>query len=126
MIFTTISMVTFLFAPANYAALVHFQAGDIAMGQAVEIERNGGPASYYKDGKTGNISFVCSLNSQETNVVAMVVPGKNFNPEMPIIIKSGLNGPYEWALRDNGESNGNIKVSLIEGQKATVQCKQVG
>ena len=98
------------------------QAGDIAVGQPFVITKSE-IASYFKDGKSGKVKFICNLMGDK--VKAGFYPGKNFTGNIPGMLKIGQNGPYTWTLHNLGDSTGNIKVKLIEGSSATVQCKQI-
>jgi hypothetical protein len=99
------------------------QAGDIAAGASYELNAASGIASYYKNGTSGKIRFDCNLNG--TDVKAMLYPGKNFAGNPAAILEAGMNGPYEWNLSDMGDDAGNIKVKLIKGDSAVVQCRQI-
>lgn len=104
-------------------ARVLFQAGDIADGERHEITKNTGPASYYKIGVQGEVTFKCDLQGE--GVKALMYPGKNFTGNFPAWLSPGLNGPYTYKLRALGASNGNIKVQLMTGEKAFIQCKAI-
>lgn len=104
------------------ATTVLGQAGDIAVGAPYYLSK-GHIASYYKEGKEGIVSFHCTLNG-DGNLVASLYTGKNFNGNAPRRLVNGYNGPFTWKLRNLGEENGNIKVKLIVGNFATLQCQQ--
>ncbi len=99
------------------------QAGDIVVGKPYELNATSGIASYYKDGNSGNVTFSCMLTGD--NAKALLYPGKNFNGNPIAMLEADtINGPYEWTLTDQGESSGNIKIQLVQGKTATVQCKE--
>ncbi len=102
--------------PAN------FQAGDIAAGQKWALSTE--IASYYKDGTSGTVKFTCDLEGS-SDVKAILYPGKNFNGSPSAWLGLGMNGPYTWTLKDQGEVNGDIKIKLLRGSNATIQCVQV-
>ncbi len=105
-------------------AEVFDQAGDIAEGKPFFFnEHPGAIASYYKDGTSGRVKFTCVLIGE--NPKAFLYPGKNFENNPVAALEWGTNGPYTWTLADTGQKNGNIKIQLLEGKSAVVQCKEV-
>lgn len=108
-----------------------FQAGNIFDGQRWRISSNSNEnlASYYADGKQGDIKFSCKLEGDEIDqkpVLALLVPGKNFstatkNNQAQILVK-GENGPFIWTLTDEKQNNGNIKVFYSSGANVFIQC----
>lgn len=124
-IVTAVSMLSL--AAVAQAATTLGQAGDIAEGKPFFLNKDSGIASYYKDGTSGAVTFTCTLWSDtDDNVAATLMGGKNFEFNPGDVLKKGDNGPYTWTLSDQGDTNGNIKIDLIRGEEAIVQCKQVG
>src|SRR5262245_4244005 len=115
------------FAVTSYAASALFQAGNIFQGQIVSINKDSGLASYYADGKSGQIEFSCILTGDAPE--ALLTPGKNFlNEYNPIAIplnKDTNSLKFIWTLTDKKEDNGNIKVRYLDGQNVTVQCSGI-
>lgn len=116
-----VSSILFTLA-VNVQAKSTFQAGDIREGKTYLLTLFNGPASYYKDGTAGNLSFKCYLNGGDTK--AALYPGKNFSLNMPAVLTPGENGPFTWTLRNMGYQNGNIKVLLLNGIVAEIRCWQ--
>lgn len=106
------------------AAATYSQAGDIAVGAPYFLTK-GQMASYYRMGKEGFVTFACSLEG-DGHLGATLYAGKNFVGNAPVALRNGYNGPYTWKLRNLGEDNGNIKVKLVVGKSANVQCKELG
>lgn len=119
--FFMLTAFTFTLSPAAQALLLG-QAGDIADGKPYKITATE-IASYYKDGKSGSVTFHCYLQGE--NVNALLYAGKNFVGNLPAFLEVGDNGPYTWYLYDRGDTNGNIKIQLTHGQEAIVQCVQM-
>jgi opacity protein-like surface antigen len=124
-------LASMLYGTAAYAN-VEFQAGNIDDGQKWTLQALGDTASYYKEGKSGNVKFTCELEptdaSDNSMLAAWLHSGKNFGILHQVLLKKGMNGSYTWTLEDRGETTGNIKVSLIKGDKnkqATIQCKTI-
>lgn len=117
--FTIVSTLTLSMAAR---AFLLGQAGDIAAGNPYKITKSD-IASYYKEGKSGSVTFRCNLYGE--NVNALLYAGKNYVGNIPAVLKPGSNGPYTWTLYDRGDTNGNIKVQLTKGNEAIVQCVQI-
>lgn len=91
----------------------------------MSISRDSGVASYYANGKSGQITFTCELKSDTKKVEALLTSGKNFDNKKNIggFLFEGINGPYTWTLTDEKEDVGNIKIHYLLGSKVTVQCR---
>jgi hypothetical protein len=96
------------------------QAGDIASGASYHMTK-GDSASYFKVGKEGAVVFACQLTGD--NVKAVLYGGKNFALNLPATLAPGYNGDFTWKLHDLGEETGNIKIRLIKGESADIQCQ---
>lgn len=110
-------------------AMPFFQAGDIQVGNKVSISKESGVASYFVEGISGQVEFTCDLqgqaNQNESELSALLRPGKNFTNEYnPVLISlhPGINGPFLWTLTDEGSKTGNIKIHYSNGTDVTVQC----
>jgi hypothetical protein len=125
-----------LFIATSANANLMFQAGNIEDGTRWSISESSGIASYFADGKSGTVEFVCRLEGDPADkedehhcrggkLKAELVPGKNFNPveNAPVtFLHQGMNGPFRWALTNEGASSGNIKIFYRCGKSVTIQC----
>lgn len=102
---------------------LYSQAGDIEVGKPYELTK-GDTASYYKEGKSGSVTFNCTMQG-DGSPMALVYPGKNFVGNVPHHLNTGDNGPYTWSFKMTKSDVGNIKVKLIKGKHAVIACKQV-
>ena len=104
-----------------------FQAGNIVEGKKWAIDAQSGMASYFADGKAGQVEFSCDLQGKNEidEPKALLRTGKNFTNEHNLfqtILSKGLNGPFIWTLTDTNADVGNIKIFYLSGEHVTVQC----
>lgn len=109
-----------VFFSATAQAFSPRETSDIAEGKSFKVT-NGEEVSYYKDGKSGEVNFTCTLSGEHVN--AILYPSKNFLANLPAILESGNNGPYKWKLHKVGYDYGKINVRLLRGEEAVIQCK---
>lgn len=120
---TTIAATLALFT-FNAHALPMEQGDDLAKGKSHAMTDSSGIVSYYKRGKTGQVSFVCSVSAPQPVIVSLT-GGKNLAINMPAKLKNGYNGPFTWMFYNIGSDLGNIKLKLVNGNYAVVRCLEL-
>lgn len=122
--FLIVSAIASLVFSAGAQASGSKETSDIVEGKTYKIEKHGQSVAYFKEGMAGEVSFTCNLTGDHVN--AILYPTKNFFGNLPHVLEAGNNGPYVWKLHDMGYDFGKIKIKLIRGHEAIVQCRQVG
>lgn len=121
MMVAVIATAALMLSSIGYAKILG-QAGSLEQGTPYFLG-DSGLASYYKEGKTGSVSFYCELSGSD-GAKALLYGGKNLAGNLSRVLSPGYNGPYHWNFYNLGNKGGNVKVRTIKGKNMTVMCKE--